>query len=69
MIDIKNNFTSNTAFLIELCKQNNLVCTGGSDFHGYNGQIFARANKGTSEIPTSLIDSFLQKINKNNIIG
>ena len=59
----------NTKFLLELCKKHNLVSTGGSDFHGYNGQKFARANHGTKKIPTTLIEGFLKRINSKNIIG
>lgn len=51
-----------TKYLIDLCQKHNLVSTGGSDFHGYPGQIFARANWGQDKIPTPLIQKFLKKV-------
>lgn len=51
-----------TEYLINLCKKHNLVSTGGSDYHGYPGQVFARANFAKSTIPTEILNSFLQKI-------
>lgn len=64
-----NMTEDNTKFLISLCSKHNLVCTGGSDFHGYTGQVFAKANYGRLDIPTSLIKDFLSKVNPKNIIG
>lgn len=64
-----NMTDENTSFLIDLCEKNNLVCTGGSDFHGFQGQCFATANYGTKSIPTSIIEKFLNKINPKNILG
>lgn len=55
-------------YLLEICKKYNLVSTGGSDFHGYPGQVFAKWDKGTKDIETKLLDSFLDKIDKNTII-
>lgn len=57
-----------TEYLLDLCKKHNLISTGGSDFHGYDGQKFARANKGQNKIPTALISKLLEKINSNGII-
>ena len=58
-----------TQYLLDLCNKNNLLSTGGSDFHGYPNQFFARANWGKDKIPTSIIKNFLNKINSKGIIG
>lgn len=58
-----------TEYLKDLCKKYNLVMTGGSDFHGYPGQVFARANEGSTQIPTELLQKFLNKVNPNGILG
>lgn len=57
-----------TEYLINICKERNLLMSGGSDYHDYPGQFFAKANKGNLDIPTSTIDKLLQKIDKTRII-
>ena len=58
-----------TEYLLEVCKKHNLLSTGGSDYHAYPGQVFAKAHSGLTPIPTSLIEKFLQKINKDTFLG
>ena len=58
-----------TEYLLNLCQKHNLLSTGGSDFHGFDNQYFARANWGNTKIPTSLITNFLSKLNPKGIIG
>ncbi len=58
----------NSAYLVNLCKEKNLLMSGGSDYHNYPGQFFAKANKGKLDIQTSVIDKLLNKIDKNRII-
>ncbi len=55
-------------YLLDLCKKHNLISTGGSDFHGYPNQVFAKWNKGQKDIETKLLDKFLEKIDKSTII-
>lgn len=64
-----NMTEENTRFLLDLCKKHNLVSSGGSDYHAYKGQSFAKANWGSQDIPNSLLDGFLKKINPKNILG
>ena len=64
-----NMTEENTKFLLDLCQKHNLVSTGGSDYHGYSHQFFAKANWGKQDIPSSLIGAFLKKINPKNILG
>lgn len=58
-----------TEYLLNLCQKHNLLSTGGSDFHGYENQFFARANWGKDKMPTSLLTNFLTKLNPNGVIG
>lgn len=55
-------------YLLDLCKKHNLISTGGSDFHGYPGQHFAKWNSGQKDIETNLIDRLLERIDKSTII-
>lgn len=55
-------------YLINICRENNLLMSGGSDYHDYPGQFFAKANKGNLDIPTNVIDKLLNKIDKTRII-
>ena len=64
-----NMTKENTKFLLDLCNKYNLVSTGGSDYHAYNGQCFAKANWGTQDIPTSILEKFIKKVNPKNILG
>ena len=64
-----NILPEQTEYLLEICKKYNLVSTGGSDYHDYPGQSFAKANFGKTDIPTTLIDGLLEKINKDTILG
>ena len=64
-----NILPEQTEYLLDICKKYNLVSTGGSDYHNYPGQSFAKANYGQTDIPTNLIDGFLKKINKDTILG
>ena len=57
-----------TEYLVNICKERNLLMSGGSDYHNYPGQFFAKANKGQLDIPTSVIDKLLNKIDKSRII-
>ena len=57
-----------TEYLFDLCKKHNLVSTGGSDFHGYPKQVFARANEGTLKMPSALVKKFLERLNPKGII-
>jgi len=64
-----NILPEQTEYLLNLCKKHHLISTGGSDFHGYENQVFAKSNFGKDDIETPLIDNLLDKINKNNIIN
>lgn len=55
-------------YLLDLCKKHNLISTGGSDYHGYETHVFATWNKGTKDIPTSLIEKLIPRLNKNGVI-
>ncbi|MBQ3048269.1 MAG: PHP domain-containing protein [Clostridia bacterium] len=59
-----NMTQEDTEYLLDICKKHDLVSTGGSDFHGYPGQVFAKANFGKNDITDHLIDKFLQKLEK-----
>lgn len=57
-----------TKYLLDICEKNNLLSSGGSDYHNYPGQSFAKANFGKDDIPTSAIEKLLKKIDNKNIL-
>ena len=63
-----NILPEQTEYLLKKCKEHNLVSSGGSDYHAYSGQVFAKANFGQTDIPTNLIEKLLTKIDKKNIL-
>ncbi len=58
----------NTEYLLNLCKENNLLTSGGSDYHNYPGQVFAKAHAGRTDIPTEIIAGILEKIGTDGIV-
>lgn len=49
-------------FLMDLCNKNNLVMSGGSDFHREERNKLTFVNFGKEQIPLKLIDKLLEKI-------
>jgi len=64
-----NILPEQTQYLLDLCKKHDLISTGGSDYHNYPGQFFAKANYGKDDIPTKTIDKLLQRIDNSRILN
>ena len=58
----------NTEYLLNLCKKHNLLTSGGSDYHNYPGQVFAKAHAGRTDIPTEIITGILERIGDRGIV-
>ena len=58
----------NTEYLLNLCKEHNLLTSGGSDYHNYPGQVFAKAHAGRTDIPTEIITGILERIGDRGIV-
>lgn len=57
-----------TEYLLNLCKEKGLLTSGGSDYHNYPGQFFAKAHDGRTDIPTEIIEDILKRIGDRGIV-
>ena len=57
-----------TEYLLNLCKEKGLLTSGGSDYHNYPGQQFAKAHDGRKDIPTEIIADILKRIGDSGIV-
>lgn len=57
-----------TEYLLNLCKEKGLLTSGGSDYHNYPGQHFAKAHDGRTDIPTEIIEDILKRIGEKGIV-
>ena len=61
--------TAQTGFLMDIAKKNNLVITGGTDFHGrISPEIKMGSGLGDFHIPYAVYESLVDKINLNSEI-